>query len=42
MFSKILVANRGDSGRKAVAEQPKRVLRAAQAGDLDPIEVKDV
>jgi hypothetical protein len=34
-FSKILVANRGDNGRKAaVAAKPDCLLRAAQPGDL--------
>ena len=33
MFSKILVAHRGDNGRKAVAAKPNGMLRAAQAGD---------
>jgi hypothetical protein len=37
--SKILVANRGDNGRNAaVAVQPERLLRAAQAGDLAAME----
>jgi hypothetical protein len=34
MFKKILIANRGDSGREAVAAKPERVARAARAGDL--------
>ena len=34
MFKKILIANRGDNGRQAVAAQPKRVVRAAHAGDF--------
>jgi len=38
MFTKILVANRGDNGRKAAAAQPTRMVRAAHAGDLDPME----
>jgi hypothetical protein len=33
-FRKILVANRGDSGRQAVAAKPERLVRAAHAGDL--------
>lgn len=40
MFTKILVANRGDS-RKAAA-QPECLAREARAGDLDPIEVLHV
>ena len=35
MFDKILIANRGDSGRKAVAAKPYRMVRAAHAGDRD-------
>jgi hypothetical protein len=34
MFKKILIANRGDSGREAAAAKPERVVRAARAGDL--------
>ena len=34
MFSKILIANRGDDGRQAGAAQPQRLARAARAGDL--------
>ncbi len=35
IFSKILIANRGDNGRAAtVAAQPERLLRAAYAGEL--------
>jgi hypothetical protein len=34
-FSKILIANRGDNGRKAaVAAKPDCLLRAAQPGEL--------
>jgi len=33
MFKKILIANRGDSGRQAVMAKPECLLRAAQAGD---------
>jgi hypothetical protein len=37
-FSKILVANRGDSDRAAgAAAQPECVVREAHAGDLDAI-----
>ena len=42
MFRKILIANRGDDGREAGAAQPKRLARAARAGDLVAIEVKHV
>jgi hypothetical protein len=34
LFDKILIANRGDNGRQAAAAKPKRVVRAAHAGDL--------
>ena len=38
MFDKILIANRGESGREAgVSAKPECLLRAAQAGDLDPV-----
>ena len=33
-FSKILIANRGDNGRKAVAAKPKCLAREARTGDL--------
>jgi hypothetical protein len=43
MFSKILVANRGDNGRHAVvAAKPDRRLRAAQAGELAAIDCRHV
>ena len=35
MLEKILISNHGDSGRKAVAAKPYRMVRAAHAGDLD-------
>jgi hypothetical protein len=38
MFKKILIANRGDNGRQAVAAKPKDLARAARTGDLDPRE----
>jgi len=38
MFDKILIANRCDNGRKAVAAKPKCLVRAAHAGDFDPTE----
>ena len=34
MFKKILIANRGDNGRKAVAAKPNCMLREAHAGDF--------
>ena len=42
MFSKILIANRGESGRIAAASaKPNRVVRAALAGEFTP-ETKNV
>jgi hypothetical protein len=38
MFKKILIANRGDNGRQAVAAKPDCMARAARTGDLDPME----
>lgn len=38
MFSKILIANRGDNGRQAVAAKPNGMVRAAHAGDFAPME----
>ncbi len=38
MFKKILIANRGESGRSTDASaQPDRLLRAAQAGGIAPV-----
>jgi len=34
MFDKILIANRGDNGRQAVAAKPDCVQREALTGDL--------
>jgi hypothetical protein len=34
MFKKILIANRGDNGRQAVAAKPNRLVRAAHAGEF--------
>jgi hypothetical protein len=34
LFRKILIANRGDSGRQAAAAKPHRVVRAAHPGDF--------
>ena len=42
MFTKILIANRGDNGRKAVAAKPNCMARAARTGDFDPIEAHHV
>jgi len=37
MFEKILIANRGESGRQAASAKPERMMRAAHAGDFDPM-----
>jgi hypothetical protein len=42
MFKKILIANRGDNGRRAVAAKPNCMARAARTGDLDPMELVNV
>ncbi len=42
MFKKILIANRGDNGRRAVAAKPECLARKACAGDFDPFEVAHV
>jgi hypothetical protein len=43
MFDKILIANRGESVRAADdSAKPHGLVRAAHAGDLDPIEVQHV
>ena len=34
MFKKILIANRGDNGRKAVAAKPNCMVRKAHAGEF--------
>jgi hypothetical protein len=34
MFKKILIANRGESGRQAASAKPHCLARAACAGDL--------
>ncbi|HET9976628.1 MAG TPA: hypothetical protein VFQ20_04275 [Burkholderiaceae bacterium] len=34
MFKKILIANRGDNGRKAVAAKPDCRVREAHAGEF--------
>ena len=39
MFTKILIANRGDNGRfAAVAAKPNCMVREAHAGDLTTME----
>ena len=43
MFTKILIANRGESTRAARASaQPHRRVRAAHAGEFTPVEVPHV
>lgn len=42
MFTKILIANRGDNGRQAVAAKPECLVRESHAGDLDPMETPRV
>ncbi len=34
MFKKILIANRGDKGRMALAAKPDCMARAARSGDF--------
>jgi hypothetical protein len=34
MFTKILIANGGDNGCKAVAAKPNRMVREAHAGEF--------
>ena len=34
MFKKILIANRGDNGRQAVAAQPDCLVRGAHVGEF--------
>ena len=41
MFNKLLVANRGDNGRKVVAAKPNCLVRAAHAGEF-PAEIHHV
>ena len=41
MCTKILIANRGDNGRKAVAAKPNWLVREAHAGDF-PAETSNV
>jgi len=42
MVSKILIANRGDNGRQAVAAKPDCMVRAAHAGEFAPMEAAHV
>jgi hypothetical protein len=42
MLTKILIANRGDNGRKAVAAKPDCLMRAAHTGDPTPMEMPHV
>ena len=42
MFKKILIANRGDDGRKAAAAKPECLARGARAGDSAPTGVSHV
>jgi hypothetical protein len=41
MFKKVLIANRGDNGRRAFAAKPNWLGRAAQAGEF-PAETQHV
>ncbi len=38
MLTKILIANREDNSRQAVAAKPDCLVRAAHAGDFNPME----
>lgn len=43
MFTKILIANRGESGRSACASaKPNWLMRAAHAGEFTPMELTHV
>jgi len=42
MFTKILIASRGESGRQAASAKPRCMVRAAHAGDFDPMEAQHV
>jgi hypothetical protein len=43
MFTKVLIANRGESAREACASaKPHRVVRAAHAGEFTPMELTHV
>lgn len=38
MFTKILIANRGDQPRSGAAAQPHCLVRAAHSGGFNPME----
>ena len=38
MFTKILTANRGESGQQVASPKPPRLVHAAHAGDFDRME----
>jgi hypothetical protein len=42
MFTKILIANRGDKPHRGAAAQPKCLMHAVHAGDLSAMEVLHV
>lgn len=42
MFKKILIANRDDNGRQAVAAKPNCMARASRTGDLSAMESNHV
>ena len=42
MFTKILIAHRGDKPQSGAAAKLNCVVRAAHAGDLDPMETQNV
>ncbi len=42
MFTKILIANRGDQPRSGAAAKPHCMVRVAHAGDFAVLEVCDV
>ncbi len=42
MFNQILIANRGDRPHSGAAAKLNGVVRAAHAGDFDPMETQNV
>jgi len=42
MFTKILIANRGDQPRSGAAAKLNCLVRAAHTGDFNPMETKHV
>ncbi len=42
MFTKILIANRGDQPQSGAAAKPKRMTRTACAGEFNPMESNHV